>query len=110
MKLRNLIIAAAGCALAAGVGGAASAATPWQAHHPRRVEVNHRLNQLRRDVRFDRRTDRISPAKAHRLDARLHEIRMQERGMAARHDSHITRLEQARLNHEETSVRTRLPS
>ena len=108
MKLRNLVIAATGLALAASAG-AASAATTWQIHHPRRVEVNHRLDHLRRDVRFDRRTDRISPMKAHHLDARLHRIRLQERGMAAEHDSHITRREQARLNRQETGVRSSLP-
>lgn len=104
MKLRNLLIAAAGLAVTVGAAGAASAGTPWQNHHPRRVEVNHRLVHLNRSIRRERHEGEISAWQAHRLHARVHMIRHQER-VFARHDgSHLTRGEQARLNHEETGV------
>jgi hypothetical protein len=108
MKLRNLIIAAAGLALTAGVGVSASAATPLQLQHPRRVEVNHRLEHLNRKIRFERREGMISPLKAHRMHARLHRTREQERQMAARDGGRLTRHDRVRLNREENGVHAHL--
>ena len=110
MKLRNLLVAAIGLSMAAGVAGAASAATPWQHHHPRRVEVNHRLANLNRSIRHERGEGDLTAAQARHLHARVHMIRLQERGFAARHGSHLTRRDQTRLNHEETGVRDHIPS
>jgi hypothetical protein len=110
MKLRSLLIASLGLAMAAGAAGAASAATPWQAHHPRRAEVNHRLSDLKRDIRFDERHGRISPFEAARMEGRLRMIRHQERVMAMRNGGHLNRFEQARLNREEAGVRSHLPA
>jgi hypothetical protein len=108
MKLRNLLIASLGLAMAAGAAGAASAATPWQAHHPHRVEVNHRLSNLNHGIRYDLRHGRISPVEAHRMYARLRMIRHQERVLALRDGGHLNRRELARLNHEEAGVRRHL--
>jgi hypothetical protein len=110
MQLRNLLIASLGLAMAAGAAGAASAATPWQAHHPRRVEVNHRIEHLNRSIRVERREGRISGAEAYRLHARVHMIRHRERVLARRDGGHISRIEQARLNHKEAGVRSHLPA
>ena len=101
MKLRTLLIAAAGLSLAVGAAGAASAETPWQAHHPRRVEVNHRLDHMNRQIRFEQRHGDITAARARRLHERDFALRMQERRFARHDGSHLTRHEQARLNHEE---------
>ena len=105
MKLRNLLIAAAGLTMAVGAAGAASAETPWQYHHPRRVEVNHRLSNLNHSIREERRDGEISGWQAHRLHARVHMIRSQERYFARRDGGHLTRFEQHRLNREENGVR-----
>jgi hypothetical protein len=110
MKLRNLLIAGLGLAMAAGAAGAASAATPWQAHHPHRVEVNHRLTHLKREIRLEERHGRISPLEAARLEGRLRMIRHQERVAALRDHGRISRFEQVRLNHEAASVRHHLPA
>ncbi len=110
MKLRNMLVAAMGLTMAAGVAGAASAATPWQHHHPRRVEVNHRLASLNHAIRRERAEGDLSARQAGRLHARAHMIRLQERRFARGHGSHLTRAEQARLNHEETGVRSHIPS
>ena len=110
MKLRQILIAAVGLVMAAGAADAASAATTWQARHPHRVEVNHRLAHLNRSIRKDRRDGAITAAQAGGLHERVHMIRVQER-RDARHDhSHITRREQARLNHEEAGVRRHIPA
>jgi hypothetical protein len=104
MKLRTLLIAAAGLSLAVGAAGAASAETPWQAHHPRRVEVNHRLNHINRQIRFERRDGELTAARARRMHERAFAIRTQERHFARHDGSHLTRHEQARLNHEENGL------
>jgi hypothetical protein len=110
MKLRTLLIAAAGLTMAAGAAGAASAETPWQYHHPRRVEVNHRLDNLNHSIREERREGDINGWQARRLHAHVHMIRSQERWFARRDGGHLTRGEQARLNHEETGVRHHIPA
>jgi len=109
MKLRNLLIATLGLAITAGAAGAASADTPWQQQHPRREQVNERLGRLNRDVRHERREGELSARGADRLHARLHMVRLQERAFAHRHHGHISRWQQARLNHEENGVRRQIP-
>ena len=109
MQLRTLLIAAAGLTLAAGAAGVASADTPWQAHHPRREEVNHRLWNLNHSIRHERREGDLSAWQARRLHERDYAIRMQERRFAHHDGGHISRWEQARLNHEETGVRHHIP-
>jgi hypothetical protein len=110
MKLRNLLIAAMGLALAGGAAGAASAATPWQAHHPRRVEVNHRLAHLNRSIAADRHEGKLTGVEARRMHEHVRLIRVQERRMASRHGGHLSGREQHRLNREENGVRSRIPS
>ena len=110
MKLRTLLIAAAGLTLAVGAAGAASADTPWQAHHPRREEVNNRLNHQNHLIRGERREGDLTALQARRLHERDHMIRMQERRFARHDGGHITRREQARLNHQENVVRRHIPA
>ena len=110
MKLRTLLIAAAGLTMAVGAAGAASAETPWQAHHPRRVEVNHRLERQNHQIRVERREGDLTAAQARRLHERDHMIRMQERRFARHDGGHITRREQARLNHRENLVHRHIPA
>ncbi len=110
MKLRNLMIATVGLAMAAGAAGAASAATPWQTHHLRRVEVNHRLAHLNRSIRVERREGDLTALQARRLHERDHMIRAQEVRFARHDRGHITRGEQHRLNHEENGVRHHIPA
>lgn len=110
MKLRTLIIAAAGLTLAVGAAGAASAETPWQAHHPARVEINHRLAHQNHMIRRERREGDLTAAQARRLHERDRMIRTQERRFAREHNSHLTRREQVRLNHEENAVHRHIPS
>ena len=99
------------CGLVVGLAGAAGAAqadTPWQAHHPRREEVNQRLANQDRRIDQERAARDISAAKAHRLHMADARIRLQERWFARHHGTHLTRAEQMRLNHEETGVSHRI--
>jgi len=100
----QLALAAIGVAtLLAGASGA-SAETAWQHHHPRRVEVNHRLNNQFRRIRTERREGEITGAQARDLHAEDRGIRGQERFDASHHGGHLTRAEQRRLNREENGV------
>jgi hypothetical protein len=97
---RKILVAIMGVGLALGGAGAASAGT-WQNDHPRRVEVNHRL--AHQDMRINRnlRDGHITTREAMRLHRDDRMIRHEERRDAAFHGSHLTRMEQARLNHQE---------
>ena len=77
-------------------------------HHPRRAEVNHRLNNQDRRIRHKMRNGYISRHEAHRLHRRDHRIRRDERRMAYRHGGHISRHEQHRLNHRENRINRKI--
>ena len=80
----------------------------WERNHPRRAEVNGRLNNQDRRIHEERKEGEISQAKADRLHRQDHRIRHEERNMASRHDGHITGREQARLNRQENRVSRRI--
>ena len=107
-SIRLVLIAVAATVSLACLAGPAMADTPWQAHHPRREEVNNRLANQHARVHREVREGEMSHAQAARLHRADHRIRMQERRMAARHGGHLTRHEQARLNHEENHVSRRI--
>jgi hypothetical protein len=106
-KLKTLLAAAGLVVALAGAAGTASA-TPWQTHHPRRVEVNHRLANQNHRIFIARKAGLINGGKAFRLHMADHRIRMQERWFARHDHGQITRAEQARLNHEENRVSHRI--
>jgi hypothetical protein len=102
LKQKILVaIVGAGLTLA---GAASASATPWQNAHPRRAGVNHRL--AHQDMRIHRalREGRIGPHQAASLHREDRMIRHEERRDAAFQGGHITRQEQARLNHQENRV------
>jgi hypothetical protein len=107
MNTKSLLAAVAGLALTIGAAGVASA-QPLDQTHPRRAEVNQRLDTQDRRIDAERADGKISVAKAHRLHRADRRIRMAERRDARRHGGRITRVEQARLNHRETRVSHRI--
>ncbi|HUB96126.1 MAG TPA: hypothetical protein VL993_09425 [Stellaceae bacterium] len=100
-KVASLALAAL---FAAGTAAGAQAETKWQAHHPRRVEVNHRLNRQAERIHRERKDGKITPQQAVALHREDRGIRHEER-VAARHDSgHITNVEQHTFNSQENAV------
>lgn len=95
-----LFVALAGAGLLF-AGAASASATPWQAAHPRRVEVNHRLENQHARIDRDLRQGRIGPRQAATLHHEDHMIRREERRDARVDNGHITRGEQARINQQE---------
>lgn len=84
--------------------GSALAETQWQAHHPRRHEVNHRLNHQNARIRHEVKEGELSHRQAARLHHEDHEIRHEERAMASQDGGHITKGEQHTLNQQENGV------
>lgn len=95
---------AAVAALALSFAGTASAQTNWNATHPRRAEVNHRLANQDHRIHQDVREGDMSHAEASRLHRDDHQIRQEERDMASQNGSHITRREDYALNQQENHV------
>lgn len=102
--LRRAMPLAFAAILVCGVAGSAVAETQWEATHPRRDEVNDRLQTQDRRINQQRRAGEISAAKARRLHAQDHTMRAEERAMAAPNGGHITRPEQRVLNRQENQV------
>ena len=69
-------------------GHAVTPATKFQATHPRRAQVNSRLNKQQ----------------AAALHSEDHQIRTEERDMASQNNTHITTQEQKTLNQQENAV------
>jgi len=101
---KNALLVVMSLVLAGSAAASAFADTPWQANHPRRVEVNHRLANQDRRIHQERREGELSARQAHRLHAEDRSIRRQERRFARHDGGHITRAEQHRLNREENKV------
>ena len=105
MKLTiQTVLAGLGAATLLAAAGASHAETNWQAHHPRRVEVNHRLANQDRRIDNEYRHGEISRAQARDLHAEDRGIRNEERFDASHHGSHLTRAEQHHLNRQENQV------
>src|SRR5581483_5561876 len=91
--------------LALGIAGAPSAsAATWAQKHPRRTELNARLANQNRRIHTERMEGELTAAQAQDLHAKDRGIRAQERLDASHDGGHITKAEQAQLNHEENGV------
>jgi len=87
---------------------AAMAETTWQQNHPRRTEVNSRLNNQNARINAKVANGTMSQAKATRLKTADQGIRQEERTMAAQNGGHITGTEQKALNQQENAVSNRI--
>jgi hypothetical protein len=90
--------------LATGVASSALAETQFQKDHPRRAEVNHRLNNQDRRIHHEAKDGQITHKQAAALHRDDRHIRGEERHMASRDNGHITKQEQHTLNHQENRV------
>jgi len=82
----------------------AMAETQWQHNHPRRAEVNHRLNHQDQRIHREVREGEINRQQASQLHKEVHQIRQDERGMARQNGGHITKQEQRILNQQANVV------
>jgi hypothetical protein len=82
----------------------AMAQSQWDRDHPRRAEVNGRLENQNARINKEVREGEITKGQANQLHREDHAIRQEERGMAKLNGGHITPAEQKALNQQENAV------
>lgn len=108
MKLNTLIAMTVLSAATTMMATTAHAEDQWQKNHPRRTEVNHRLDKENNRINKDEKNGEITKRQADQLHREDHHIRNEERNMARHDNGHITKGEQEKLNHQENRVNNQL--
>ncbi len=80
------------------------AQSKFNARHPRRAEVNHRLNKQDGRIHQEVKEGEMSKTQAGALHRRDRNIRNTEKYDASKHNGHLTKAEQLRLNKRENNV------
>ena len=91
-------------AFAVGIAGSANAETAWEKAHPRRDQVNDRLQNQNKRIQKEVAQGEITQKQANRLHRKDRQIRQEERLMAGQNGGHITKGEQRVLNQQENKV------
>ena len=103
MKMVGLIVTA-GFIMSAGLAPVYAGETTWDKNHPRRAEVNKRLANQNHRINQGVKSGALNNRQAARLHKEDHQIRQEERDMAAQNGGHITKQEQRTLNAQENKV------
>jgi hypothetical protein len=106
---KKFLSIAATAVLFAGVSATASADDTWQKDHPRRAEVNGRLDNQNARIHQDVKDGMLTKGQAQTLHRDDHQIRSEERDMASQNGSHISKSEQHVLNQQENAVSSQIP-
>jgi hypothetical protein len=106
---RRILTLTAVSAVIISMTGVAAADTTWQQNHPRREQVNGRLNNQNRRIHQDVKNGTLTKGQAATLHHDDHQIRQEERDMASQNGGHITKGEQGVLNHQENGVSSQIP-
>ncbi len=85
-------------------GSAVAAEGQWAKNHPRRDQVNDRLENQNNRIKQERKEGELSKGQAAKLHREDRQIRHEERAMASQNGGHITRQEQRTLNQQENGV------
>ncbi|MBB5190839.1 hypothetical protein HNQ50_001562 [Silvimonas terrae] len=86
------------------LAGHVMADTQWQKDHPRREQVNSRLNNQDKRIHNEVKDGQITKAQAKSLHTQDHQIRQEERDMASHDNGHLTKADQHSLNQQENAV------
>jgi hypothetical protein len=108
-SLKRSLTLAAALAMLTAVAGTASADTTWQKNHPRREQVNHRLNNQEKRIHNDVKNGTLTKGQAASLHKEDHQVRQEERDMASQNGGHITKGEQKVLNQQENGISKEIP-
>jgi hypothetical protein len=108
-SVKRSVTLAAALAVLTAVVGTASAETTWQKNHPRRVQVNHRLNNQDQRIHNDVKNGTLTKSQAASLHKEDHQVRQEERDMASQNGGHITKPEQNVLNQQENGISKQIP-
>lgn len=91
-----------------GIANISMAQDGFTKNHPRRAEVNQRLNNQDRRIDHKVKDGNMSRQRSYNLHREAHQIRREERRMASKHNGHITKHEWNRLNRQENHVSRRI--
>lgn len=91
-----------------GISSTTFAQTKFDGTHPRHTEVNSRLTRQDARIHHEVKEGEMSHARAERLHREDRSVRREEHRMAARHNGHLTRKDQIRLNHRENRISRRI--
>ena len=103
VSIKRYVVAVA-AVLAVTVAGSAMAASDWKKDHPRRAQVNSRLNNQNQRIKNEVKSGEMSKGQAAKLHKEDRQIRKEERAMASQNGGHITKQEQRTLNQQENAV------
>ena len=103
-QLRHMSVLLIATGLLGASIAAASAQSNWDANHPRREQVNDRLQNQNQRIKQEVREGEISKGQARQLHQEDHAIRQEERAMSSVNGGHITKTEQKALNQQENAV------
>ncbi len=81
----------------------AADAGPWATTHPRRAQVNKRLENQSDRIAVGRADGQLTAGEAHRLRRDDRAIRAEERTMTSNDHGHITKTDQRALNGQESA-------
>lgn len=101
---QTIPLALASLMLAGAVNTASAAEGQWAKDHPRRAEVNQRLENQHKRINQEVREGEISRRQAAQLHREDRQIHQEERAMASQNHGHLTRGEQQVLNQQENAV------
>jgi hypothetical protein len=104
MSIRKVLTVAAATLALTALASNAMAETQWQKDHPRRTQVNSRLNNQNKRIHNEVKDGQISKSQAKQLHSEDHAIRSEERTMASTDGGHITKTDQKALNQQENAV------
>ena len=91
-------------AFSTGIAANAMAETQWNKDHPRRHEVNQRLNNQNRRIDHKVADGQMTKGQAAALHKDDRQVRQEERDMASQDGSHITKQEDRTLNQQENQL------
>lgn len=104
-KAKKAVVLAVLSAFIAASASSAMAADPdWKKDHPRRAQVNKRLNNQNKRIQKEVKEGDLTKSQAQALHKDDRQIRQEERAMASQNGGHITKQEQKTLNQQENSV------
>jgi len=109
ISIRRSLALAATLAVLTAIAGSASAETAWQKNHPRRTQVNHRLDNQDKRIHNDVKNGTLTKGQAASLHKDDHQVRHEERDMASQNGGHITKSEQGVLNQQENAISKQIP-
>ncbi len=103
-KSRTFLACALAGVFSLGLAGSAMAETQWEKDHPRRDQVNDRLQNQNKRIHREVKEGELNKKQAAKLHRDDRQIRKEERLMASQNGGHITKQEQRTLNQQENAV------